>query len=128
VQIVDLWRAAKVFQFVWVRWRRRRRRASTSWQISAIFSNASSRPRFFCTRRFTFGSFGARGCAPLAIGAFDAADEAGTAERDLRFPIISATLRVALKNYQTAFEYNSGSGDSASDVPQRSAAKCGRLR
>lgn len=66
-----------------------------SCQISAIFSNASSRPRFFCTLRFTFGSFGARGRAPL--GAFDAADEAGTAERDLRFPIISATLRVALE-------------------------------
>ena len=88
---VTRWRAAGAFQFVCVRWRRRRRRASTSCQISAIFSNAPSRPRCFCTRRFTFGSFGARGRTPLAVGAFDAVDEAGTAGRDLRFPVICAT-------------------------------------
>jgi len=88
---VTRWRAAGAFQFVCVRWRRRRRRAPTCCQISAIFSNASSRPRFFCTRRFTFGSFGARGRTPLAVGAFDAVDEAGTAGRDLRFPVICAT-------------------------------------
>src|SRR5262249_37653388 len=53
--------------------------------------NASSRPRFFPPRRFAFGSFGARGRTALAVGAFDAADEAGTTERDLRFPVICAT-------------------------------------
>ena len=62
-----------------------------------IFSNASSSPLLFCTRRFTFASFGACGRAPLTIGFFDVPDDVGTAERDLRFPIISATLRVALK-------------------------------
>jgi len=55
-----------------------------------------------------------RGRAPLAIGAFDAADEAGTAERDLRFPIISAPLRVIFENFWTARDYNPGSGNSAS--------------
>ena len=62
-----------------------------------IFSNASSSPLLFCTRRFTFASFGACGRAPLTIGFFDVPDDAGTAERDLRFPIISATLQVPLK-------------------------------
>jgi len=37
-----------------------------SFQISAIFSNASSRPQFSCDRSFTFGNLDTREDAPVA--------------------------------------------------------------
>jgi len=37
-----------------------------SFQISAIFSNASSRPQLSCDRSLTFGNLEAREGAPLA--------------------------------------------------------------
>jgi hypothetical protein len=72
-----------------------RRRACTSCQISAMLNNASSRPQFSATRFFAFDSFG----APLVVGAFDAADEVGPAERDLRFFVMSATPPKTLKAF-----------------------------
>jgi hypothetical protein len=50
-----------------------------SFQISAIFSNASSTPQFSCDRSFTFGNLDARGDAPLAGDA--RAEELPAAER-----------------------------------------------
>jgi hypothetical protein len=64
------------------------RRPCTSCQISAIFSNASSTPRFCWTRRFAFGDLGTRERTPRVASGFDRVDPRGIAGGDRRFRFI----------------------------------------